>query len=349
MNILIVKLGAIGDVIQTAAGVALVREEMGGARIDWIAGKQTSGLLECFGVSDRIFEIDEKRLFQEKYRLIYLALLMLKIALWSSGKYDRIVIPQRDWKYKLLTMLVRAKKTVTLKNSVSSMAAYPQRSRTTEVYSLITDVEKATIDLPKGLKQIGQKLLNRDTGVSIQLPLSAVVLCPGGAKNLLRTDSLRRWPIENYKELTRRLVGMKRNVVLIGGAEDSWVSESFREYDVLDLIGKTNVMQAIQVMSIADVVVAHDSGPLHMATITEAGLVALFGPTPANAVVAFGRPRTIVLRAENRISCSPCYDGREYADCGDAVCMEYISVESVLGAITELEQVRGGHEPSFPG
>ena len=71
-------------------------------------------------------------------------------------------------------------------------------------------------------------------------------------------------------------------------------------------------------------------------TLTTAPLVGLFGPTPANAVAPLGRANTRILASDNRISCSPCYDGKNFASCARNVCLESITVAAVADAIAAV-------------
>jgi heptosyltransferase-2 len=168
-----------------------------------------------------------------------------------------------------------------------------------------------------------------------------VVVAAGGARNLHRDDALRRWPILSFRQLVEQLCREGRRVCLVGATSDQWVSDAMRGLDVDDLIGKTTLMQLLAIMQGARAVVANDSGILHLATLTTAGLVGLFGPTPANAVAPMGRPHTQILSADNRVSCSPCYDGRNFAACTRNICLESIPVQAVIDAVTAVGGAAG--------
>ena len=88
----------------------------------------------------------------------------------------------------------------------------------------------------------------------------------------------------------------------------------------------------------ADLVIAHDTGPMHLARLVGARLVALFGPTPPSSFVP-SDDRTTVLWGGAHLACRPCYDGREFAECSDNECMSSISADVVLRtAITILRE-----------
>lgn len=339
MRILIVKLGAIGDVIQTAAAAKLLRDTHDVERIDWVCGKQCAPLLRHLAVADEVIEVDETILLtRNKRQHSYTIQVAISLAKYNRRNYHRIVVPQQDWRYLLLTSLIRSPKKLYFKRKSPTAALQLQRNRIYEAYRLLCDANKAILDLPAALKALGEAALSANKDLYERLPPSFVALCPGGAKNILHSDMLRRWPIDNYVQLAKLLTRSGCNVVLLGAPTDSWVSSHFSCLNVTDLTGTTNLIEMVQALSLADVVVTHDSGPLHMATLSDTGLVALFGPTPANAVIPFGRERTVVLRAENRVSCSPCYDGRAYADCNSPTCLEVISTDMVFKAIATVSR-----------
>lgn len=85
---------------------------------------------------------------------------------------------------------------------------------------------------------------------------------PGKCEDHLREDPLRRWPIRHYVELADRLTARGYKVILSGAKSDLWVRDYFEMSKVTDLIGMTDLAALMGVISRADAVVAHISGPL---------------------------------------------------------------------------------------
>jgi heptosyltransferase-2 len=155
-----------------------------------------------------------------------------------------------------------------------------------------------------------------------------VVLVPGGARNVLRESGLRRWPVERYREIAERLIGAGRAVTLIGNADDAWVRPYFEGLTVRDEIGAHDLPGTLGILASADLVITHDTGPLHLARLARAPLLALFGPTmPAQFLVEDSRTEAIWGGAH--LACRPCYDGREFAACTNNLCIKDISVVTV--------------------
>jgi heptosyltransferase-2 len=162
-----------------------------------------------------------------------------------------------------------------------------------------------------------------------------VALVPGGARNPLREDVLKRWPLPSYAALARKLSANNCSVVLVGGPQDAWVREGFAGLPgVTDAIGSTTVDNVLDLFAACDAVVTHDTGPMHLADLAGARLVALFGPTSPYEKGPL-RPARILWGGEG-LACRPCYDGVDYAPCRDNRCLQTLTPERVCDTVLEL-------------
>jgi heptosyltransferase-2 len=165
-----------------------------------------------------------------------------------------------------------------------------------------------------------------------------VILVPGGARNVLRDSALRRWPVERYGELADRLLASGHRVTLVGDAGDSWTRPTFAGLDVRDEIGAQPIEGTLALMAHADLVITHDTGPLHLAGLVRAPLLGLFGPTmPSQFLPRYAGATAIWGGAD--LACRPCYDGRELAACNNNLCMQDVSVAAVM---TRAMAILGG-------
>jgi len=125
----------------------------------------------------------------------------------------------------------------------------------------------------------------------------------------------RRWPKEHFIDLIENLIKeTEKTIVLIGGANEreycelisSAVGEagqSESDSRIINLAGKTTIVELARVLEHADLVISNDSGPAHMADHLGAPTIVLFGPeTPALWGPLGEQSRTIY----RHISCSPC-------------------------------------------
>ncbi|MBU3593264.1 glycosyltransferase family 9 protein [Polynucleobacter sp. 71A-WALBACH] len=334
MKITLVKLGGIGDIVQLSTALFKYRQDNPDLKLDFVTSKSFSDLVQAFGVADRVIAVDDKKLFfgNYLYRLINLLAASLKIATFTYNS-KKIITAYVDWRYRLLTMATFWVPCICFLKKGNDPQLIQGRNRVFEYLSLISQESLPKIDVAKVSDEFGAHLLSGsgDTLKKFNLYQAPfVTLIPGGAKNLLRDDGLRRWPVNHYKELAINLIALGERVVIAGGPEDIWVREAFKGLPVIDIIGKTSIIELVHIFSQARLVISHDTGPIHLASLTKAPLIGLFGPTPINAVIPLGRAKTVGIQLGNRISCSPCYDGRSYAECSNARCMKEISPEQVL-------------------
>ena len=144
------------------------------------------------------------------------------------------------------------------------------------------------------------------------------VLCPGA-----EYGPAKRWPY--FAELAARL---EKRVVLLGSRNDAASADGVTG---TNLVGRTTLDEAIDLIAGADLVVSNDSGLMHVAAALGRPLVALFGSSsPEKTPPQPGRSRVLWLRPE----CSPCYE-RE-CPLGHFRCMREISVDMVLAELKRL-------------
>lgn len=335
-NLLFVKIGALGDVIQAAAALKLFRDTHPEISVDWVVDSGLAALVEQFNVVDQVIAVDTNALFAGSAISRVYCLLTKILELAKLGGYDTICCAHPDWRFGLLTSFVRAKHRVSPKKLARSHGFISIRNRVFEYYRLLTGVDRGLLSIDAALRTLGNAVLAFEEEHQFDVPARYVVLMPGGARNALRDDPLRRWAIESYVELAQKILDQGDSVVLLGGPGDRWVSEHFSSLEIIDFVGQTSLTDMVRLLDKARCAVTHDSGPIHLASITQVPLVGIFGPTPANAVLSFSRGKTIILQPENHVSCSPCYDGRGYAVCGDNICMQATTVDQVLLRINQL-------------
>jgi ADP-heptose:LPS heptosyltransferase len=329
MNILIVKIAAIGDVIMSLTMLTAIREKYPNAHITWICGKGVSLLLKQFSI-DEIIEVDEKKLLAgsllEKAGEI--------LSLWSHicfKGYELKVIAHGDKRYRILALPVRCAHATGFGKIKGKVCPIPGRYHGDEYARLITGVEDDSIrsfELPKF--QLTDSVAALRTKY-----IKVIALAPGGAKNILRDDGCRRWPINSYVQLASMLLENGCEVVLTGAKSDSWIEPYFKGLNIENKIGKTNLLELAVLYRNVSCVVTHDSGPMHVAILARAKVVAIFGPTnPSEKVKNNSYTRIIYNTAA--LPCCPCYDGKYYAPCAENACMTGISVKKVFSEIQKL-------------
>ncbi|MEM7251064.1 MAG: glycosyltransferase family 9 protein [Pseudomonadota bacterium] len=145
---------------------------------------------------------------------------------------------------------------------------------------------------------------------------------------------LKRWGVENYAGLARRMLARRwRKVVLIGGPDEIADCEAIAQRvgrGVLNLCGKTQLLDIAPICEHANVIVANDTGTAHIGAASGRPMVVICGPTDPRRVRPAGE-RVTTLQAD--LACINCY--RKH--CGHHSCMRIISPEDVLEHIVARE------------
>jgi heptosyltransferase-2 len=159
----------------------------------------------------------------------------------------------------------------------------------------------------------------RALGLSTRRPIA--ILCPGA-----EYGPAKRWPSEHFIGLSRRLLDSGYAVWLLGSPSDQSAAVPIAAAiaGVRDLTGRTDLGTAIDLLSLATVVVSNDSGLMHAAAAVGRPLVALFGSSSPE----YTPPLSPLARvAKIEIECSPCFQ-RE-CPLGHFKCMRDLAPEVV--------------------
>jgi heptosyltransferase-2 len=338
-NITIIKLGAIGDVIQTAAAVYEYKRLHPGLRVDWVIGNSLTPLLHSMKVADQIISIHDQFILSGTLMKRISALLKACCQIFCQIKCcDQLYIAHTNLQYCAFGLPILLKNPGLILGHIKRFFPLLTHFRVTEYFHFLSNDSITGRQGNEALQKIGKNVLDaRFSHQFVPDPSKKyVALVPGGSKNGMRDDFLRRWPIENYVQLSCQLIAKGYTVVLVGGKRDLWTQPYFSELTVIDLIGQTSIIDVVDIFSKANLVISHDTGPLHLATMTASPLITIFGPTPSSAVVSSERKSLIEFMATPNVTCAPCYDGINFALCQNPICMQSTTVDKVFKKATEL-------------
>ena len=128
-----------------------------------------------------------------------------------------------------------------------------------------------------------------------------LVLCPGA-----EYGSSKRWPADYFAEIAQVKIKQGWQVWLLGSEKDKDAAEVINKLtnqQCRDFIGQTTLIEAIDLMSLGNTVVANDSGLMHLAAALNKNVIAIYGSTPPEfAPPLCKKAQTVSLN----LSCSPC-------------------------------------------
>lgn len=306
--------------------VKRIKKQHPQAKITWICGKVVSDFLAHIPEIDKLIELDETKLLKAGP----LARLGEIFKIWKKlafQHYDQCLYYYYSDLYKLLLVPASWKEMLRFnKNPKRRIRPVPARHHSYEYISVFEKAEANTgkyeIEYPT-FDFRDSDLANLPEGISKE---RTIAFSCGGAKNFLRTDDLRRWPVKNYAMLAAKLQNAGFEIVITGAPSDEWVAEHFNGIPHLNLIGKLSLSGFVAFLSKCRMLITHDSGPLHLADLANTPSMAFFGPTNPGDFRSLHPESKFIWGGEN-LSCRPCYDGRSYAPCESNDCMKGIEVE----------------------
>ena len=334
-RVLILKFGAIGDVIMAIP--AAHQLHLAGHPIDWVCGPSVLPILQLYPWINPILADDRAILTGSAPARLQaiLALWRTLLKVTKGHTYSLVATLYYDPRYRILALPVRAPRKLLLSHTNRALRLIPGRHHTDEFARILLNLPDQASSTP--FQPVPATCLPHSPLPPAQRP--RIVLAPGGARNMLADDALRRWPAERYAQLAQALIARQIEVVLVGGPTDAWVQPLFANLALSDLIGQLSLPQTLAVMDSADIVVTHDTGPLHLAGITRAGIISLFGPTDPRGRLP-QRPGTLAIWGGEGFPCRPCYDGHSFAPCPTHDCMSHIPTDMVLSEILKMLATR---------
>jgi heptosyltransferase-2 len=153
-----------------------------------------------------------------------------------------------------------------------------------------------------------------------------LALCPGA-----EYGEAKRWPASYYAEVAKQKIAQGWQVWLFGSDKDKATAEQINNEvsgACVDFTGRTSLAEAVDLMSLVDVVVSNDSGLMHVAAALDKKLIALYGSSdPGFTPPLNNKAHVISLKLE----CSPCF--KRECPLGHTRCLTDIKPEQVLDVI----------------
>ena len=319
MDILIVKLGALGDVINTLPLVVNLRQRLD-VNIHWLVEPLSYPLVAEHPCVDEAIIFDRNRWWWSLVQLAYHL---------RTNHYDIALDLQRIIKSSLFCQTASADRRIGF-----------DRQRCKEL-SWIFPFEKIPASDPTGhmvfqylefATYLGLNELEVRWDIPIEgkypfdLPREFIVLNIGASKpaNL--------WQAEKFAELAE-VIEERLHVysVLTGGRQDIGMADrimsSYKGNSIINLVGKTSILELKEILYASRIVVSADTGPMHLAVALGKPVIALFGPSDPRRTGPF---RGHVVR--HPIDCSPC----NRRTCPDPLCMKCIKPSDVFERIERL-------------
>jgi lipopolysaccharide heptosyltransferase I len=336
MNILVVRLGALGDIVHAVPAAAALRAALPDARIDWLVEAKHRAVLDLVTVLDRVITLDSRSVGAWVEAVRTLRSRRYDVALDLQGLMKSAVLARASGAARVIGFSIwhlrekgaRPFYSETPGTAIEGEAEEPDRShvifKNLRLLRLV-GVDSEAVELP--LAPV-ESAVARAVSSAADAPFA--LINPGAAW------PNKRWPAERFGEVAAFLRDVRglRSMVVWGPGEQSLAADVVgASHGAATEAPSTSVADLIALSRAASLVVSGDTGPLHLAAAAGAPVVGLFGPTDPRRNGPWSGRDVVVSRFA---SCSCHYQRRCHAG---RWCLEDVGVAEVSAAI----QQRLGH------
>jgi len=151
---------------------------------------------------------------------------------------------------------------------------------------------------------------------------NVAVLCPGA-----EFGAAKKWPAEHYAAVANALLQADWQVWLMGSPNDAQDCQAIAmaATGARNLAGRTSLLDALDLMSVARQVVCNDSGLMHIACALDRPTVGIFGSTSAQFTPPLGELAVVV---ERNLDCRPCF--QRTCPLGHLDCLRGLAPQQVI-------------------
>jgi ADP-heptose:LPS heptosyltransferase len=261
-NILIVKLGACGNIILSLAAFAAIRQHHVGAHISVLTSRTYAGWLSTFPYFDSVL-IDPRPAWWDLPTAFRLGRTL------AAGRFARVYDLQTSTRSSRYFWLFPAKHRPEW-SGIAFGASHPDRDpRRNHLHDTVRQQGQLR---QAGITEFPPADLSWCTGdiARFHLPADFALLVPGSSPDRLA----KRWPAARYQALAGRLAERGIASVLLGAAAESGLAGTIT--NAIDLIGQTDFGDLADLGRAARFTVGNDTGPMHLLATIGCPAITLF-------------------------------------------------------------------------
>ena len=342
-RILIVRLGAIGDVIRTLPALRALRANLPKAYICWVVEDRAASILKGHPDLDRIFVVPRKKWERNGLKMKTLIEIWKFIKNLRKESFDLVLDFHGLFKSGLITFLSGSGARVGFSRKFSREGNFlflnhyislPEKKMNRVernlflVQALGLDIRNHDPIIPISLQD--QELVEMKFFPETSFLGPRIVIHPGSSAKA----PYKRWNYQRFAKLADILIQRYRGKVFFtaGTDEEELVKRIVLEMKESQyLFCRTETLtQLAEVIRRSDLYIGNDTAPMHLAAFLRTPVIALFGPTDPIENAPYGKGESIIVRKD--VGCNPCRN----RECRNPICMDAIKVEDVLEAVERI-------------
>lgn len=322
MKFLIVRLGALGDLVHAVPAAAALRAAHPDATIDWLVDARHRDFLDLVTVVDRVIVLERPTLRGWVDATRRLRTVGYDVALDLQGLLKSAVLARASGAPRVLGFSIFHLREKTARpfysESVEAEGGHVIRKNLRLLAALGIHDEEVRFPLAMIDSPVVERVLSDASGAPVAL------INPGAAW------PNKRWLTPQFGEVASFLREVRgfAPVVLWGPGEEE-LARSVVEFSegAAQLAPATTLADLVALSRIASLMISGDTGPLHIAAAVGTPIVSIFGPTDASRNGPWSPDDIIISRYD---TCGCHYDRR----CREADwCLKSVDVTEVTAAV----------------
>ena len=274
MNVLIVRLGALGDIVHAVPAAAAIRAAHPDARIDWLVDARHRDFLELVTVVDRIIVLERPNIAGWIDVIRRLRPARYDAAIDMQGLLKSAVLARASGASKVLGFSIwhLREKTASpfYSESIEAEGGHVVRKNLRLLKGLGIETEEVSFPIAASHSAAADRVVSEAAGQPIAL------VNPGAAW------PNKRWDPRRFGEVAAFLHDVRgcAPFVLWGPGEQALAQQVVdASGGVARLAPETRLPDLVELCRRASLMIAGDTGPLHIASAVGTPIVSLFGPT----------------------------------------------------------------------
>ena len=336
-RILIVRMGAIGDVLMATPLITALRNEFPDYYLGFLTSHYAIPVLEYNKEIDALYAIRYRKLpyliSMEKHRLV---------REMNRERWDAIFLLEDNPIFGRLIKKLNTDNVYGFNGKINSyLTRHIPFSSDSHVISnflklgslLGKELKEFPMNLPwsddasEKAKSILKRLPDNSPKIAIHAGFGPA------RKKGKKAIGIKSWPLEKFKETMIILHNkIKASFILTGSLKEFEINEVIikgLKIPAINLAGQTTVSELGAILKEMDMVISIDSSPAHIAAAVGTPLIVLWGPS----IEIKMKPKSLnspVVIINKHLPCSPCYETPRMKRCSNNICMKWIQMDEVV-------------------
>jgi ADP-heptose:LPS heptosyltransferase len=293
-HILVIKLGALGDVALSLPHIMKLAEAHANDRVTLLTAPAYAEL--AAGLPLQVVSFDRKGFVE-----------MLRLLRWLLGQqFDAVYDLQGSLRSRVMTQLTQAEKRVGGRAGIAythTPATAPGDAHAFERLNAVLLAGRVEAASHQSSLPVSPAAVERVAGWLQQQGLAGEKLVPihaGSSRDWLS----KRWPEAYFRSLAGALEERGLKIVWIGSQDERSLNARLAAHAGVDATAVFGLAELMALAAQAVFAVSNDSGPMHVLSAAGLPVYAFFGPTDWRRSHAVGQAERVLFKP---LPCSPCH------------------------------------------